>query len=71
MVVVVIPTYMEAENVRWLLPRLLDSLEEAGWRALALIVDDSSPDGTAEVAEEIGSKRGGGVEVLRLSLIHI
>ena len=65
MVVVVIPTYMEAENVRWLLPRLLDSLEEAGWRALALIVDDSSPDGTAEVAEEIGSKRGGGVEVLR------
>ena len=65
MVVVVIPTYMEAENVRWLLPRLLDSLEEAGWRALALIVDDSSPDGTAEVAEEIGSKRGGGVEVLK------
>ena len=65
MVVVVIPTYMEAENVRWLLPRLLDSLEKAGWRALALIVDDSSPDGTAEVAEEIGSKRGGGVEVLK------
>ena len=65
MVVVVIPTYMEAENVRWLLPRVLDSLEEAGWRALALIVDDSSPDGTAEVAEEIGAKRGGGVEVLR------
>ena len=65
MVVVVIPTYMEAENIRWLLPRLLDSLEEAGWKALALIVDDSSPDGTAEIAEEIGSKRGGGVEVLR------
>ena len=65
MVDVVIPTYMEAENIRWLLPRLLECLEKAGWKALALIVDDSSPDGTAEIAEEIGSKRGGGVEVLR------
>ena len=63
-VVVVVPTYNEAENVRWLVPEVLDVLEGAGWRALVLIVDDNSPDGTAEVAEELAS-RGRNVEVLR------
>jgi len=62
--VVVVPTFNEAENVRWLIPEVLDVLEAAGWRGLVLIVDDNSPDGTADVAEEIGSRRGG-VEVLR------
>ncbi len=62
--VVVMPTFNEAGNVRWLVPRVLDVLEGAGWRVLVLIVDDNSPDGTAEVAEGIARSRGG-VEVLR------
>ena len=58
------PTYNEADNVRWLVPRVLDLLEEAGWRCMVIVVDDSSPDGTAEVAERIAEQRGG-VDVVR------
>ncbi len=61
-VVVVMPTFNEAENVRWVLPRVLECL--GGWRRVVLVVDDSSPDGTAEVAERIGVEVGG-VRVLR------
>lgn len=60
----VVPTYNESDNVRWLLPETLSLLEDAGWKPLIIVVDDNSPDGTAEVAEEIGSQRGG-VEVIR------
>jgi len=63
-VVVVLPTFNEAENVKWLIPEILDVLEGAGWRSLILVVDDNSPDGTADVAEELGRARGG-VEVFR------
>ncbi len=57
--VIVIPTYNEAENVRWLVPAILDSLEGAGWRAVVLVVDDSSPDGTADVVRGIATLRPG------------
>ena len=63
-VVVVMPTYNEAENVRGLIPEILRRVGEAGWRCLVLVVDDSSPDGTADVAEELGKKTGA-VRVLR------
>ena len=52
--VVVIPTYNERGNIDKLLPELLDfdpALE-------VVIVDDQSPDGTADLAEEIGRIRG-------------
>ncbi len=58
------PTYNEAENVRWLIPEVLEVLEEAGWRSLVIIVDDNSPDGTAEVAEKLAAQKGG-VEVVK------
>jgi dolichol-phosphate mannosyltransferase len=50
-VVVVIPTYNEAENLPLLVPRVLDqdpSLE-------VLVVDDASPDGTGELADELAA----------------
>lgn len=56
---VVIPTYNEARN----LPELVDRLRRAGAYDL-LVVDDGSPDGTAELAEELGRERGD-VSVLR------
>lgn len=51
---VVIPTYDEAENIGMLIQRIHEVLPNVG----VLVVDDSSPDGTADVA------RGAGAEVI-------
>ncbi|HEY4706712.1 MAG TPA: polyprenol monophosphomannose synthase [Thermodesulfobacteriota bacterium] len=48
-VVAIIPTYNEAQNVRILIPRILG----LGPEFHCLVVDDSSPDGTAEVVREL------------------
>ncbi len=57
----VIPTYNEAEN----LPKLVSSLFELPLPGLnLLIVDDNSPDGTGEIAEELGRQNDGRVRVL-------
>ncbi len=50
---VVIPTYNERENVRPIVEAVLDTVPEAS----VLVVDDSSPDGTGELAEELASER--------------
>lgn len=47
---VIIPTYNEAENIRKLLPEVVAVLPEKGG---ILIVDDGSPDGTAKIAAEM------------------
>lgn len=57
-VVIVMPTYNEAENIKVLIPDTLHILEESECNSFILVVDDSSPDGTAEVAEEIGRVTG-------------
>ena len=57
---VVIPTYNEREN----LPPLLERLHAVLPEAEVLVVDDGSPDGTAEIAETYGRERGR-VSVLR------
>jgi dolichol-phosphate mannosyltransferase len=61
-VLVIIPTYNEAEN----LGPILDRLHAAVPEAHALVVDDGSPDGTGELAEKLaaGDDR---VHVLRRS----
>ncbi len=53
--VVVIPTYNEADNIA----RLLDRLHEVAPRVDVLVVDDRSPDGTAEIVSEVSRGRGG------------
>jgi dolichol-phosphate mannosyltransferase len=58
--VVVVPTYQEAGNIE----RLCRGVREALPDASLLVVDDNSPDGTAELAEKLGQELGG-VEVLR------
>ena len=58
--VVVVPTYQEAGNIE----RLCRGVREALPEARLLVVDDNSPDGTAELAEKVGAEIGG-VEVLR------
>ena len=56
---VVLPTYQEAENIVEVLRRL----RAAAPAADVLVVDDSSPDGTAAIAEAAGRELGG-VDVL-------
>ena len=57
---VIIPTYDEAENVVEVIQQVRASVPEAH----VLIVDDNSPDGTADLAEEVGEQVGQ-VAVLR------
>ena len=57
---VVIPTYQEAENIATVLQRVRTALPAAS----VLVVDDGSPDGTADLAEAVASEVGQ-VEVLR------
>ena len=59
-VLVVLPTYNESENIDRVLRRIRDSLPTA----TVLVVDDGSPDGTAEQAESL-AKEIGGIEVMR------
>ena len=56
---VIVPTYNERENLARLLPTLLElpDLE-------VLVVDDDSPDGTGQLADEIASASAGRVQVL-------
>src|SRR5207253_607803 len=59
---VVIPTYNEKENIE----RLLETLFNLGIPDLrVIIVDDNSPDGTGQLADQLGRERyNGTVEVL-------
>jgi glycosyltransferase involved in cell wall biosynthesis len=59
-ILVVIPTYQEAENIADVLDRVRSVVPTAD----VLVVDDSSPDGTAHLAEVTG-KELGGISVLR------
>ncbi len=48
---IIIPTYNEAENLKKLIPAICSHTD--GHRYELVIVDDNSPDGTAEVAESM------------------
>ena len=50
--IVVMPTYQEADNIGVILPQLLACCPEVD----VLVVDDSSPDGTGAMAEDIASR---------------
>jgi len=58
---VVIPTYCEADNIAEALTRLRQAVPGVE----VLVVDDASPDGTAELVERTGEELGGGIAVLR------
>jgi len=57
---VVLPTYNEADNILV----VLDLVRDHAPMAEVLVVDDGSPDGTAEIAETWGDEHGG-LNVLR------
>jgi dolichol-phosphate mannosyltransferase len=50
-VLVVIPTYNEADNIRQIVGRLRAAVPEAS----VLVADDASPDGTGDIADELAT----------------
>jgi len=59
-ITIVLPTYNEAEN----LPKLVSALFMLPLDLSVLVVDDNSPDGTGEIAENLSSTYGGRISVL-------
>ncbi len=53
MISVVIPTYNEKENITKLIPLMAESL--SGYEYEIIVVDDNSPDHTADIAEELSN----------------
>ena len=63
-ITVIVPTYNEAEN----LPKLVSALFSLPIPELdLLVVDDNSPDGTGQLAEELGQQNPGRIAVLHRS----
>jgi dolichol-phosphate mannosyltransferase len=60
-ITIVLPTYNEAEN----LPRLVSALFMLPLDLSLLVVDDNSPDGTGQIAEESAKPHPGRIHVLR------
>jgi dolichol-phosphate mannosyltransferase len=81
-VVIILPTYNEADNIPILLPQIFAQQDKIPSHELhVLIVDDNSPDGTSDVAKELmhsfanlhlisGEKKGLG-EAYKRRLIRI
>src|SRR5688572_30963158 len=60
--VVVIPTYNEAGNIERLLPLIHEHLPGAR----IMVLDDGSPDGTADIAEKVAADLDGArIDVIR------
>ena len=59
-IIVVTPTYNEAEN----LPKLVSALFSLPLDVHILVVDDNSPDGTGEIADALAAQYQGRVSVL-------
>jgi dolichol-phosphate mannosyltransferase len=63
---IILPTYNEAENVVPMLDALIEVIDENHWDGRLLVVDDGSPDGTADLVEALAA-RDARVAVLRRS----
>ena len=59
-ITVVVPTYNEAEN----LPKLVSALFMLPLDLSLLVVDDNSPDGTGQIADDLARSHSGRVNVL-------
>jgi len=59
-IIVVLPTYNEAEN----LPQLVSALFMLPIDVNILVVDDNSPDGTGQIADDLAKKHLGRIHVL-------
>jgi dolichol-phosphate mannosyltransferase len=62
-IIIVLPTYNEAEN----LPKLVSVLFSLPLDLSVLVVDDNSPDGTGRIADELAKEHPGNLHVLHRS----
>ena len=53
---IVIPTYNEAETIPSLIKELFEKIKQLVEKLDVLIIDDSSPDGTADIVRELSNK---------------
>ena len=53
---IVIPTYNEAETIPSLIKELFEKIKQLVEKLDVLIIDDSSPDGTADIVRKLGEK---------------
>lgn len=53
-ITIIVPTYNESENIRPLVERIGNTLRQYDYEIL--VVDDNSPDGTADIAESLSTK---------------
>jgi len=60
----VLPTYNELKNIKILIPLLQEIIKKEGYDGEIIVVDDESPDGTADAAEALNRKYGN-VRVIR------
>src|SRR5512147_302240 len=59
-ITIILPTYNEAEN----LPKMVSALLSLPLDLSILVVDDHSPDGTGQLADELSNRHAGKVSVL-------
>ncbi len=64
MITIIIPTYNEKDNLSILINKIFDVFDENSLDGDIIIVDDSSPDGTGELADELSRKNN------RIKAIH-
>ena len=62
--VIVLPTYNERENLRHAVARIREVADGHGVRLHTLIVDDNSPDGSGELADQLAT------EIPDVSVLH-
>jgi dolichol-phosphate mannosyltransferase len=55
---IIIPTYNEVENITDLLLRLINVLDKIDTKYEILVIDDASPDNTAEIAQGLLGQKG-------------
>ena len=68
---IIIPTYNERENLQGLVPQILAVLNASGVDGSIIVVDDSSPDGTSDLAKELSEKHGRIIVITREAKLGI
>ncbi len=53
---IILPTYNEKKNIEILIPQIENILLKKRYDFEIIVVDDSSPDGTAQTAEEMNKR---------------
>lgn len=55
---IIIPTYNEKENLPSLIEEIIGEVKKIAEKFFIIIMDDASPDGTGQIAEELNKKHG-------------